>query len=89
MSREWEKFWNGEQNRPMVNIVLTDPHTPAVPEYRHFFPQYPWSMSVEEIVAIESRQLARLRWAGKDLCSTSSESILPTRRNGFTRNCLW
>jgi hypothetical protein len=64
VEREWEKFWNGEQNRPMVNIVLTDPHTPAVPEYRHFFPQYPWSMSAEEIVDIESRQLARLRWVG-------------------------
>jgi 5-methyltetrahydrofolate--homocysteine methyltransferase len=64
VEREWDKFWNGEQNRPMVNIVLTDPATPAVPEHRHFFPQYPLSMSAEEIINIESRQLARLRWVG-------------------------
>jgi len=64
VDREWTKFWNGGQNRPMVNIVLADPATPEVPEYRAFFPQYPLSMSAAEIVAIETRQLARLRWAG-------------------------
>lgn len=30
--QEWEKFWSGEQDRPMVNIVLADPDAPAVPE---------------------------------------------------------
>ncbi len=64
VGREWEKFWSGEQNRPVVNIVLTDPDTPAVPEHRGFFPQYPLSMSPEEVVDIESRQLARMRWVG-------------------------
>jgi 5-methyltetrahydrofolate--homocysteine methyltransferase len=64
VEEEWTKFWNGEQNRPMVNIELADPSTPDVPEHRVFFPQYPLSMSAEEIVAIESRQLARMRWVG-------------------------
>lgn len=65
VEREWTKFWNGEQDRPMVNIMgLTDPDLPPVPEYRGFFPQYPLSMSAEEIVDIESRQLARMRWVG-------------------------
>jgi len=64
VAQEWEKFWNGAQIRPMVNITLTDPDTPKVPEYRDFFPQYPLSMSAPEIIEIESRQLARIRWVG-------------------------
>ena len=64
VEQEWAKFWNGEQNRPMVNIVLADPATPEVPEYRSFFPQYPLPMSAQQIVEIESRQLARMRWVG-------------------------
>ncbi|HUU70241.1 MAG TPA: hypothetical protein VM186_12005 [Planctomycetota bacterium] len=34
VEQEWVKFWNGEQNRPMVNIAFTGPDTPEVPEYR-------------------------------------------------------
>ena len=65
VAQEWVKFWNGEQNRPMVNIMgLIDPKLPAVPEYRSFFPQYPLSISAEEIIDIENRQLARMRWVG-------------------------
>ncbi|MEK6795823.1 MAG: hypothetical protein AABZ39_13660 [Spirochaetota bacterium] len=62
--REWTRFWNGEQKRPMVITQLIDTRTPAVAGHHRFFPQYPLSMSAEEVIAIESANFSRYRWVG-------------------------
>lgn len=64
VEREWTRFWNGEQKRPMVITQMIDPKTPPVAEHRRFFPQYPLSMSADEIIAIESKHMERIRWVG-------------------------
>jgi 5-methyltetrahydrofolate--homocysteine methyltransferase len=47
-----------------VWVEKNDPALPSVPEHRWFFPQYPASLTAEEIVDIETRELARKRFFG-------------------------
>ncbi|MFH0918852.1 MAG: hypothetical protein V1913_00705 [Fibrobacterota bacterium] len=64
IERDWGLFWQGKLERPIVCIPLVDPNTAPVPEYRCFFPNYDTTLSGTEIMRIEIRQMARMRFIG-------------------------
>jgi hypothetical protein len=64
IERDWGLFWEGCLNRPLVGMELCDPRTKPVPEFKRYFQQYPDALCAEDILAIETRQMERMRFIG-------------------------
>jgi len=63
VEKAWTDFWSGELERPVVAMQSAEKAMPENPRWRRFLPQY-GELPAEEIFALESERMARLRWHG-------------------------
>jgi hypothetical protein len=60
----WAKFWEGSLDRPIVVMKVEDQRMGEESGFRSFFPQYPETMGIDELIEIETTHLERMLWIG-------------------------